>query len=300
MTLLNSVSGIFPLNQYVDRLNNNGASFQIHYWGAMPKHYNNTYHKHSFFEVCYVNEGDGYYLENGKRYSLNANTMFLSRPDVLHQIESDEGLFILYVAFELIESESSEGWIKIIEEAKRCSEVTVNVKKDTIAALLWKSLLQQATKTDSFFIEENLTSLASSLIQSLLEMFTPFPQKGIRETLPDSYYSSLVYEVKLHILDNLSDPLKLFDVASHFHVSGRHLSRMFVTELGVSYTDFVQNERVQRAAMLLRTSNLSIKDVAQESGFSTVHYFTSVFTSTMGKSPGRFRDSTKNVKGQEK
>lgn len=291
MTLLNSVSGIIPLNQYVHRLSHNGASFHIHYWGAMPKHYNNIFHKHSFFEICYVIDGEGYYLESGKMNSLHANTMFLSRPDVLHQIESEKGLFILYVAFELIESESNEEWIKIMEKAKQCSEVMIHVKEETIATLLWKSLLQQATKTDYVFFEETLSSLGSSLIQSLLEMFTSFPHNETQENLPDPY-SSLLNEVKLHIRDNLFGPLKLSDVANHFHISGRHLSRMFVQELGVSFSDVVQNERIQRAATLLKTTNLSIKDVAQESGFSTVHYFTSVFTSIMGQTPGRFRDYT--------
>lgn len=291
LRLLNSVSGIVFLNQCVQRLDHNGAYFHIHYWGAIPKHYNNIFHKHSFFEICYVIDGEGYYLESGKKYPLHANTMFLSRPDVLHQIESEEGLFLLYVAFELIESESSEEWSKIIEETKQCSEIMMHVNEDTIAALLWKSLLQQATKTDYIFFEETLSSLANSLIQSLLVIFTPFPDHNIQENLPDPY-SSLFNEVKLYILDNLSDSLKLSDVASHFHISGRHLSRVFVSEIGVSYSDFVKNERIQKAETLLKTTKLSIKDVSQESGFSTVHYFTSVFTTAMGKSPGRFRDLT--------
>ncbi|WP_332631342.1 AraC family transcriptional regulator [Halalkalibacter flavus] len=292
MTLLNTVSGITPMNEYVHLLNHNGACFRIHYWGAMPKHYNNIFHKHSFFEICYVLEGEGYYVEEqGKKYSLYANTMFLSRPDVLHQIESEEGLFILYVAFELVESESSEEWVKIIEEAKQSSKVMLHVNEETIAVLLWKSLLQQAAKTDCVLFKETITSLASSLIQSLLEVFAPFPQNKIQEALPNPN-SLLLYEVKLHIRDNLSNPLKLIDVADHFHVSGRHLSRIFVSELGVSFSEFVQNERIQRAATLLKATDLPIKDVAEESGFSTVHYFTSVFTSIMGKSPGRFRDLT--------
>jgi mannose-6-phosphate isomerase-like protein (cupin superfamily) len=103
----------------------NGATFKVHYWGAMPKHYNNLLHKHSFFEVCYVVEGTGYYYDDGKTFSLQGNTMFLSRPEVLHQIESESGLFLLYVAFELIESESSKEWKSIIKKAKECSDILV-------------------------------------------------------------------------------------------------------------------------------------------------------------------------------
>jgi AraC-like DNA-binding protein/mannose-6-phosphate isomerase-like protein (cupin superfamily) len=283
------ISGKTLLNQYVQRVVQNGASFHVHYWGVMPKHYDNLLHKHSFFEVCFVVDGEGDYIDDDCTYSLQKNTMFFSRPDVLHQIKSESGLFLLYVGFELTESESSSEWVRIMEEAKRCSEVIIDVKDDLIAALLWKSLLIQATKTKQAFFEEMLTNLAYSLILSLLQTFVPdLPNENHNKTSLETS-SLLLSQAKLYIQDNLSDSLKLTDVACHLHISGRHLSRIFVSELGVSYSEFVQNERIQRASTLLKTTNLSIKDIAEETGFTTVHYFTRVFTSGVGSPPGIFR-----------
>ncbi|AEP89922.1 putative HTH-type transcriptional regulator YfiF [Bacillus subtilis subsp. subtilis str. RO-NN-1] len=105
----------------------------------------------------------------------------------------------------------------------------------------------------------------------------------------------MLTEVKLHIKDNLSQPLKLTDVAGHFHISGRHLSRLFAAELGVSYSEFVQNEKINKAAALLKSTNLSIKEIAEEIGFS-VHYFTRVFSAKIGSSPGLFRSLYKDSK----
>jgi transcriptional regulator GlxA family with amidase domain len=42
--------------------------------------------------------------------------------------------------------------------------------------------------------------------------------------------------------------------------------------------------------ILLKTTDLSIRDIAQETGFPDVHYFTRVFTASMRSSPGRFRN----------
>lgn len=221
--------------------------------------------------------------------------MFFSRPDVLHQIKSKSGLSLLYVAFELTESESSEEWIKIMEEAKQCSDVIIDVKDDTTAALLWKSLLIQAVKPEQAFFEEMLTNLAYSLILSLVQTFVSRSHNDNDHTSPKTA-SSLFNIAKLYIKDNLSQPLKLTDAASHLHISGRHLSRIFVSESGVSYSEFVQNERIQRAATLLKTTDLSIKDIAEETGFKNVHYFTRVFTSAMGSSPGRFRTMFTDLK----
>ncbi|MDH2363372.1 AraC family transcriptional regulator (plasmid) [Priestia megaterium] len=284
----NFVSGKITLNEYIQCTGSNGVSFYVHYWGVMPEHYNNLPHKHSFFEVCYVVEGEGTYIEQECTYQIKENTMFLSRPDVLHQIKSDTGLFLLYVGFELVESESTEKWITIIEEAKQCSEVVIDVKDDTAAPLMWKSLLIQAANSESALFEEILSNLAHSLILSLIQTFVVSSNYHSQKTVPKK--SSLILTLaKLYIKDNLSNSIKLTDTATYLHLSSRHLSRLFKAELGISYSEYVQNERIQRAATLLKTTDLSIRDIAQETGFPDVHYFTRVFTTSMHSSPGRFR-----------
>jgi AraC family transcriptional regulator, arabinose operon regulatory protein len=280
------LSGRTSLNDYVHHLNQNGASFQVHYWGVMPKHYDNQLHKHSFFEVCYVVEGEGTYIDDQCSFTLQKNTLFLSRPEVLHQIKSEKGLSLLYVAFDLIEPESSESWIRIMETAKQCSEVILHHIDET--ALLWKSLLIQATKRQNEFFEEMLSNIAYSLILSILQDFVPALNKSNHKLDPEQH-SVLLTQAQLYINDNLSNSLKLTEVAKHLHISGRHLSRVFVSELGVSFSKFVQDERIKKAMILLKKSNLSLKEIAEETGFMNVQYFTRVFTSMMQISPGKFR-----------
>lgn len=282
------VSGKSSLNEYVHRLNQNGASFQVHYWGVMPKHYDNQLHKHSFFEVCFVVDGEGTYIEYNNSYPLHKNTLFLSRPEVLHQIKSENGLFLLYVAFELIESESSEEWIRIIEAIKQQQVVVLHHSDDTPTTLLWKSLLIQATMKEHAFFVEMLSSMAHSLILSIIENFVP-PLNHSKQRMVSESFSVLLTQAKLYIHDNLSSPLKLTEVAKHLHISGRHLSRIFMSELGVSYSKYVLDERIKKAVTLLKKSNLSLKEISEETGFISVQYFTRVFTSMMQISPGRFR-----------
>lgn len=282
------LSGKTSLNDYVHHLNQNGSSFQVHYWGVMPKHYDNQLHKHSFFEVCYVVEGKGTYIDEQCTYTLQKNTLFLSRPEVLHQIKSEEGLSLLYVAFDLIESESNENWMRIMETAKQCTEILLYDKDEMETALLWKALLIQATKRNNEFFEEMLSHIGYSLIISILQDFVPALNKSNHKPDPEQH-SVLLTQAQLYINDNLSNSLKLTEVAKHLHISGRHLSRIFVSELGVSFSKYVQDERIKKAIILLKKSNLSLKEISDETGFMNVHYFTRVFTSMMQTSPGRFR-----------
>ena len=84
--------------------------------------------------------------------------------------------------------------------------------------------------------------------------------------------------------------MTLKDIADHLHISERHLSRLFNQELGQSFTTFIRKERIRKAGILLSDSNIPIKDIAEQTGFSSVHYFTNVFSSEMDMPPGQFRE----------
>lgn len=283
------LTGKTALNKFVHRLSGRDVTFHVHYWGVMPKHYNNQFHKHSFIELCYVVDGEGKYLEGNRAYSLHKNQLFLSRPNVLHQIKSDNGLFLLYVGLELVESESSSKWIKFIDQLNEMNEVVLDVEEDAGFSFLWESLFKQSSRDNHAFFEEIMMNTAYSLILSLLERFSPTLVNNENKKDSKEEISPILSQAKLYIRDNLSHTLRLSDIAKHLHISNRHLSRLFMKELGVSYSDYVKNKRIQKSANLLKTTNLSIKEISEQTGFINVHYFTRVFKATVGSSPGYFR-----------
>ncbi len=64
---------------------------------------------------------------------------------------------------------------------------------------------------------------------------------------------------------------------------------LFKKETGMSPNDYLIQIRMKKATMLLQESNRSIASIADELGYTTVHYFTRQFTAHYGTSPGRYR-----------
>ncbi|RBN36355.1 AraC family transcriptional regulator, partial [Priestia megaterium] len=96
-----------------------------------------------------------------------------------------------------------------------------------------------------------LSNLAHSLILLLIQNFVVTSNYHNQKSVQKK--SSLILTLaKLYIKDNLSNSIKLTDTATHLHLSSRHLSRLFKSELGISYSEYVQNVRIQRAATLLK------------------------------------------------
>ncbi len=79
------------------------------------------------------------------------------------------------------------------------------------------------------------------------------------------------------------------ELAAELGVTGRHLRRTMVTELGVSPVDLAQARRLALAKQLLHDTGLSLAEVAFASGFSSVRRFNGAFQDRFGRAPSALR-----------
>ncbi|OXS61832.1 hypothetical protein B1A99_04280 [Cohnella sp. CIP 111063] len=264
----------------------NGTDLKIHYWGVNPRHLSNSVHRHSFFEICYVLEGEGEYSERGVDYPLRAGTHFCSRPGIDHQIRSLEGMYLLYVAFEADERGSRDAAIEPFHALAGYGEACVHDDEGNLpSSLLWKSLLLREEGRGRLS-PDALRAAAGALLLSFPGLFGSEASSPARSSGSSDV---LLRQAKLYIRDNLSRDLSLREIAGNLNVSERHLSRLFSGGIWENFTNYVRSERVRRAAELLAGSDLAIKEIAEATGFSSVHYFTRVFIREKGVAPGQFR-----------
>lgn len=281
------IDGSTTLNKEAMHINGADASIFVHYWSAHPNHYNNKPHEHSFFEMCYIINGEGLYKDDLHSFPLRSGTLFLSRPFVKHQILSETGLEIIFVAFELNKQNSTTKAVELFSHLEKTENFFVKDAKQSPVVKLWTALLEMSSHSSIWF-NDSLQGLCASFYSSVIGQFTQSLSSD-KPAKQATVYSSLMYRAKLYINDNLARTLKLDEVAAYIHISGRHLSRICQEELGQSFSSYVRKERIRKASMLLTDADLTIKEVSVILGFNTVHYFTSVFTDEMGISPGEFK-----------
>ncbi|MCP3775977.1 AraC family transcriptional regulator [Paenibacillus sp. MZ04-78.2] len=286
------------LNEIVPRLQNQSASFTIHYWGIEPAHFDNPVHQHSFFEICYVLEGEGMYMDGDDLFPLDKETLFLSRPGIRHQIRSKQGMFLLYVAFEVDEENTDPAIVRQFRQLAVVDRIVIYDAYANPATLIWTALLKHVQEPVPI-TEHYVKSAALSLLFSFCSTFqAEAPASGFGA----SGYKPAAYALNRAIRfvkDNLSHSMTLAEVAVYLHLSSRHLSRLFQQELGMSYIHFVQQEKIRRAVYLLKHSDLSLIEIAEKSGFFSIHYFTRSFSRKMGMPPGKYREAMHEKKASE-
>ncbi len=96
---------------------------------------------------------------------------------------------------------------------------------------------------------------------------------------------------KLHdwILKNLGKQLSVDSLADYVAMSPRNFSRLFTKETGITPGKYVELMRLNRARELLELSDVSIKLVAELTGFLREERLRRVFVRQLGITPAQYQ-----------
>lgn len=99
----------------------------------------------------------------------------------------------------------------------------------------------------------------------------------------------MVQNMVKYIQENFGGPLSLQKMAEKFRLSESHISNMIKKNTGKSFSDHLIEYRIQKAQVLLRTTNDSIEDIAEKVGYPDYFYFLKVYKKATGISPTAYR-----------
>jgi len=77
---------------------------------------------------------------------------------------------------------------------------------------------------------------------------------------------------------------------SFYNSSPAYYSHLLMKKRGISFRKLLTQTRIKEAKRLLAQTELSIKEIAHQTGFRTSHYFIRVFKEEMKRTPTEYRD----------
>lgn len=99
-----------------------------------------------------------------------------------------------------------------------------------------------------------------------------------------------VREAKEYVKKHYAEKIRLEDVASAIGFNPAYFSAMFSKEEGTTFTDFVNDYRIEMAKELLRSGNYTVAETCDMVGIGNQRYFSKLFKMKVGVKPVEYRN----------
>ena len=148
--------------------------------------------------------------------------------------------------------------------------------QNLVENLIWTIMNDQQNKRSI-----NQTTMGLLFLQLL--NYTDKVTTGSRQTEED-----IVFTILRFVEENYKDG-ELSLLAEKLHYDLYWLSRMIKKRTGKTYTELVQQKRLQQAAFLLRNTDMPVADVGNAVGYDNLSYFHRIFKEQYGVTPKKYR-----------
>lgn len=101
----------------------------------------------------------------------------------------------------------------------------------------------------------------------------------------------LISEVRSYLISHMEEKIKISDLTKEFHKNRTDLSRLFLDETGQTIMEYLKEQRMEFAAVLVRGTGLPFTVIMERVGFFQYAYFSRSFKEYKGMSPRAYRRS---------
>ena len=246
-------------------------------------------HAHTHYELLFLLNGAIHYRVDDIPVTVENGQFILITPGTQHiQEEPDAGSIKLGMGI-LFPRDLQNNFSDKLKEV--FSKQAYIIGDQTSEMQDWlRNILQECT-APTFFTPYLIRDIAVKLLLEIWLNIKGDPKGEYKS--PHLFDDQRIVTAKQFIYDNLSKPLNSKIVADHIHLSIKQLNRVFFLTEGMTVSKYIFTMKTNEAIKLLRVSKITVGEVADALGFSTVKAFSLFFKRNTGFTPSEFRKCTK-------
>ncbi|WP_158560530.1 AraC family transcriptional regulator [Paenibacillus contaminans] len=263
------------------------------YVNRFHENFDSFMHTHDFLEINYIAEGSGFHYINeevlpvvsGDIFIIPVGTAHVYRPASTHSSSSLIVYNCVFPADQLLT------WCQAIPHPFDGNRMFAQSAQDYYryhdSQHEAKTVFEQLHKE---FLQHRLgyrTLLIMRVIELLILLYR-FENDSYAQELPPAAHR--LDAVFTYVKKNYHLPLTLEQMAAMVYLSPSHFHRLFKKTTSQTFIEYVQNLRMEESCKLLRTTALTIQDIASNVGYSDMQFFLRLFKKKMGVTPRQYRN----------
>lgn len=221
----------------------------------------------------YFTEGSADYLFDGFSFTASPENFIYLAHDGRYDIEIHQKSRFICIDFDF----DDEGKV---QRSCAFSNVPSNIKNEFL------KMFYTRTKKSPWHFAQSLSVLYGLYAVAVRSDSREYAKKNARFS-----------EITAYVLEHYTDPkFTVGELSEYVGVSEVHLRRLFrsaVNDTPIGYINFL---KLEKAKNMLTTSNYSISEIAEASGFDDPYYFSRLFRQKIGMTPSSYRKSAAKTK----
>lgn len=238
-------------------------------------------HNHNFYETELFLSSGGSYTVDGKAFPIKKGSLFFLSPLSFHSCVFPEGTHLFNIMFTPNLADVNLLYCIFSDEPYVHAEIPEGRELDFFCSL--------CSEMVRYTEEKHPLSFTVPLLNSLLGKIFFLGEQSSRT--PEAL--SPIRRTALHIQSNFNKNISLEEAASVAGMSKGYFCDRFRSATGTTFKQYLLNVRFAYAKKLLRYTDLSITEVALESGFNDFSNFMYMFKKSFSKTPRQYRVEAK-------
>ena len=242
------------------------------------------WHFHDELEVYFLADGEKIFYVGDKIIELKSGDMIFVNKRIPHKTRSFEGSSGMLIQFKNDFSENKEIPLPSLDESEDFAFFEGGSKINLEILKIFEKIKSEYLKKDDFFdmyIKSYVCELSACLYRNgVIQKKEDAPKKSeIAKILPAINF------INNHYFEQIS----LEDVSRILNVDKSHFCRLFKGITGMSFVDYLNYVRIQKAEKLLSETLKSVSEIAFETGFLSSSYFSEIFKRNNFITPREYR-----------
>lgn len=243
------------------------------------------------YDINYVITGDRKMITPLQSYSYHAGDISLGEPYIYHRTisESDTPYERYLIKFTpefvkpFIKHVGRDIFNELYEQKLFHFSAPMRIKIEHMLC----EMLEEYNKNAAYkeiILQGMLYRLLTTIYENKLNVNITRYKSPLTEPILNAIY---------YIENNYDKNITLEGLAKKAHFSCSYFSRLFSSQLGMSFTEYLSNVRIRHVKMLLIQTNKSIMEIALDTGYCHGDYLSSQFKKKTNMTPLEFRHNIK-------
>ena len=281
--------------------------FSVHYF-EYASNFSFEGENHNFWEFIYVDKGAVELTAGDELIHLQANEIFFHEPNEFHTVHIGDKIapnavvvsfscqdeIMQFFKHKRLTIGQEEQYLlgKIISEAKQCFDCrlddpylkTIPLKKDV--PLGTRQLL-------FFYLEQFIILILRKYGNPHIQLTKP--ETSVFKSTKQASNTQLFNDVVRYIKNNIHKKIDIATICKEFSISHSQLQKLFKYCCDLGIIEYVSFLKIEYAKEIIRSKNINFTQIAEELGYSSIHYFSRQFKKISGMTPSEYATSVKLI-----